>query len=101
MVSIRVVVWDAIALENFKEIYDYLKIDENLSYANKVKNSILKEIKGLSYDPNLYEQDRFKVNNDGSFRAFEKFKYRIVYKITETQVRILRIRHTSRDPIDY
>ncbi len=101
MVSNRVLVWDKIALDHFQEVYEYLKIGRNLNYANKVKKTILKATNELVDNPNLYEQDRFKFDNDGSYRAFEKFKYRIVYKITETQIRILRVRHTSRDPIEY
>lgn len=52
-------------------------------------------------NPFIFEHDRFKFDNDGSFRAFEEFKYRVAYKITEDQIRILRIRHTSREPIEY
>jgi plasmid stabilization system protein ParE len=72
-----------------------------LDYANTVKNTILKTTKEVLENPNLFEQDRFKFDNDGSFRAFEKFKYRVAYKITNTQIRIIRIRHTSREPIEY
>lgn len=101
MVNKRTLVWDKIALTHLKEIYDYLKTENNLLYAKEVKDTILKTTKELLEQPNLYEQDRFKLDNDGSFRAFEKFKYRIAYKITEKQIRILRVRHTSREPIKY
>ena len=101
MVNTKVLVWDKVALNQLKEIYDNLKTGDNLVYAKEVKNSILKKCKELLENPNLYEQDRFKSDNDGSFRAFEKFKYRVAYKITEKQIRILRVRHTSREPIEY
>ena len=82
-------------------IYEYLKTDNNLVYAKEVKDTILKTTTELLENPTLFKQDRFKTDNDGSFRAFEKFKYRIVYKITEEQIRIIRVRHTSREPIEY
>ncbi len=101
MVNTRVLVWDKEALNHLKDIYDYLKTGNNLVYAKEVKDTILKTTKELLANPNLYEQDRFKSDNDGSFRAFEKFKYRVAYKITQEQIRILRVRHTSREPIEF
>jgi plasmid stabilization system protein ParE len=101
MVEARVLVWDKIALDHLREIYDSLKMGNNLEFAKEVKNAILKTTKELVDNPFIYEQDRFKFDNDGSFRAFEKFKYRVVYKITTTQIRIIRVRHSSREPIEY
>ncbi len=101
MVKKRDLVWDKIALDHLKEIYDFLKTGNNLSYANQVKSTIIKTTKELVDTPDIYEQDRFKFDNDGSFKAFEKFKYRVAYKVTQTQIRILRVRHTSREPIEY
>ncbi|MGB0948547.1 MAG: type II toxin-antitoxin system RelE/ParE family toxin [Marinirhabdus sp.] len=40
-----------------------------------------------------------KIGNDGSYRAFEKHSYRVSYRITENEIRILRLRHTSRNPL--
>ncbi|WP_269222423.1 type II toxin-antitoxin system RelE/ParE family toxin [Flavobacterium sp. IMCC34518] len=101
MVDNRILVWDKLAFDQLKEMYDSLKMGGNLSYANRIKNSVLKTTKELLDNPYIFEQDRFKYDNDGSFRAFVKFKYREAYKITETQIRILRVRHTSREPIEY
>ena len=101
MVNTRVLVWDKVALNNLKNIFDYLKAENNLVFAKEVKDIILKTTKELLANPNLFEQDRFKSDNDGSYRAFEKFKYRVAYKITENQIRILRIRHSNREPIEY
>ena len=70
-------------------------------YNDELNKAILKTSKELVKNPFIFEQDRFKFDNDGIFRAFEEFKYRVAYKITEDQIRILRIRHTSRVPIEY
>ena len=101
MVNTRVLVWDKVALNNLKNIFDYLKAENNLVFAKEVKDIILKSTKELLANPNLFEQDRFKSDNDGTYRAFEKFKYRVAYKTTENQIRILRIRHSNREPIEY
>jgi plasmid stabilization system protein ParE len=45
MVANRILVWDKLALNHLKEIYDSLKAGRNLSYADRVKNTILKTAK--------------------------------------------------------
>ena len=49
----------------------------------------------------MYPLDKYRKNNDGSIRAFEKYSYRVAYQITKTEIRILRIRHTGREPLSY
>jgi len=39
-------------------------------------------------------------DNDGSFRAFEKYNYRVTYKVKETEIIIARVRHISREPLE-
>ena len=101
MVNKRVIVWDKIAVEQLKDAYNSYKTDDSSGFSLKFKSTILKTISELILNPEIYEQDRFKKGNDGSYRAFEKLNYRIVYRITETQIRILRVRHTSREPLKY
>lgn len=48
----------------------------------------------------MFPLHRLRKNNNGSFRAFEKYNYRVSYKVGITQVIILRIRHTSREPLE-
>jgi len=50
----------------------------------------------LPTQPEMFPPDKFKRNNDGTWRAFEKFHYRISYLITAKEIRIVRMRHTSR-----
>lgn len=84
-----------------KEAYNSFKTDDNSSFPLKFKSSILKTTTNLILNPKIYELDNFNDENDSSYRAFEKFNYRIIYRITETQIRILRVRHTSREPLKY
>lgn len=69
--------------------------------ALKVKNDILKTAGNLSKNPEIHSPDRFKKENDGSFRAFEKYRYRVSYQVKDTQVLILRVRHTKREPLEH
>ena len=43
MVNTRVLVWDKLALNQFKDIYDYLNTGHNLVYAKEFKDTILKK----------------------------------------------------------
>ncbi len=69
--------------------------------AEKVKKEILKKVKRLLLYPEIYPPDKQKINNDGSYRAFEMHRYRIAYRVTEKQIPILRVRHKSREPKGY
>ncbi|WP_134204916.1 type II toxin-antitoxin system RelE/ParE family toxin [Pedobacter suwonensis] len=59
---------------------------------------ILSKIKSLPNHLNTFQIDRLKKNNDGSFFAFEIDRYRISFRKTDKEIRILRIRHSSRRP---
>ena len=51
--------------------------------------------------PEKFPLDKYKINNDGSYRAFEKHRYRVAYRVLETEIKIITIRHTSMEPIEY
>lgn len=40
-------------------------------------------------------------NNSGNYRAFETHSYRISYRYTEDEIRILSFRHVKQDPKEY
>ena len=96
----RKVVWSKNSSLQLKESLMYLK-EKSLKSASKVKKEILQTAKKLSSHPEIYSLDRFTKDNDGSIRAFEKYSYRVTYQVEETQVFILRVRHTSREPLEY
>ncbi len=93
-------VWDSEALIQLQEHYEYISQDSQKS-AKKIKESLIKETKKLAYFPERYSLDRYKIENDGTYRAFEKFRLRVTYRITHQEVRVLRVRHTSRNPLKY
>lgn len=96
----RKIIWDTEAAEHLKEIYEYIGTD-SVSAARKVKAEILDTIKNLTDHPEMFVSDDLKEKNDGSYRVFYIYSYRIVYKITDEYILILRIRHTSREPEEY
>ena len=96
----RKVIWDTKAYLQLEKEYKYIK-KSSVVAANQVRKSIRETTKGLAIHSEIFSLDRFKKNNDGSFRAFEKHSYRVTYKVRETEVLIVRVRHTSREPLEY
>jgi plasmid stabilization system protein ParE len=96
------VVWDENALTEFSEILDHLAKQSERA-PSIVKSSVLKRISEVRRNPLICEIDRLKFPSDEMFRAFVVFSYRVTYKInSETrELWILRIRHTSREPLNY
>jgi plasmid stabilization system protein ParE len=96
------VIWDVDALSQFKEILTYL--GEQSKQAPKIlKKAILERINQIKHNPLICESDKLKSPTDEDFRAFIVFSYRITYqiKLDKKEIRILRLRHTSREPLGY
>ena len=96
----RKLVWDKQAKLELKEVFEYLK-QRSLPSARKVRKSILVTARELPKHPEIYGLDRFKKDDNSEHRAFEKYSYRITYRVREKEIRILRVRHTSREPLEY
>ena len=97
---VKKIVWDKEAISQMEKVYEYLK-ERSLQSANKVRKSIKKTVQELPKHPEIYGIDRFKIDNTNEHRAFEKYSYRVTYRVKEKEIRILRIRHTSRIPLKY
>lgn len=97
---VRKIVWDKEAILQLEEVYVYLK-ERSLQSANKVRKSIKETVRNLAKNPEVYSLDRFKKDNDGSIRAFEKYSYRVTYKVKESEIIIARVCHTSREPLEH
>ena len=98
--KVKSIVWSPDAELQFYEILKFL-CEEAPEATEIVGNSLLDIIESLSFEYNNHPPDRFKKNNDGTFKTAVVFSYRISYQIRENSVSILRIRHTSREPLNY
>jgi plasmid stabilization system protein ParE len=97
---VRKIVWDKKAILQMEKVYEYLK-ERSLQSANKVRKSIKETVQELPKHPEIYGLDRFKKDKNNEHRAFEKYSYRVTYRVKEKEIRILRVRHTSRIPLEY
>ena len=99
--SIRIV-WGLHALEDLKEILVNLKKESKQASAI-VKKAIIEKTGKLTDNPFMYEKDKLKIPPNRSFRAFLVFNYRVSYQVKTdlNEIRIVRIRHTGREPLGY
>jgi plasmid stabilization system protein ParE len=92
--------WDKIALKAFETAIKYIGKD-SIQSAEKVRKDIITKINLLQKYPYRYSPYKYKKNNDGRFRAFEIHRFRISYFADEDSIRIVRFRHTAREPKKY
>jgi len=95
-----VVVWSDRAKAELKKMYEYIAFD-SLQNAQVVRDALIDITIDLQENPEKYPLDKFKNENNGTWRAFEKHHYRISYRILKDQIRIVRMRHTSKSPLKY
>lgn len=91
---------DNAAKASLREAYRYIK-DASPQNAEKIRNKILSSFKELLRNPERHAADKYRINNDGSYRAYEIYKYRISYHISPSEIRVLRVRHTKMNPLEY
>jgi plasmid stabilization system protein ParE len=94
------VIWGKAALDQLKSHCEYVAEDSPKA-AEKIKKGIFEITDKLAQHPEIYPPDRFRKNNKGDFRAFDKYNLRVSYQVTAKQIRIVRVRHTSRSPLKY
>jgi len=100
MVKKPVVVWNKVAEASLKRAYKRIQQDSPQN-AEKVRREILAETRRLADHPEMYPKDKFKNQNPGNYRAFEKHSFRVAYRHTEKEIRILRVRHVKQEPKPY
>ena len=97
--KIKTIVWSKNAEIQYYEILEHI-LKEAPEAIETVGSALLETIDELTIHYHSYPLDRFKLNNDGTYKAALVFSYRISYQIGDTTINILRIRHTSREPLN-
>ncbi len=92
--------WHKSASLHFDELLEYLYYESEQA-SSLVGNAILDEVEKIASHPTAQPLDRFKKNNDGNYRACIVYSYRISYYFDVDIIYILRIRHTSREPLEH
>ena len=95
-----IIKWNKHAFSELIKAIEYINNDSPQN-AKKVKEDIFTTVNKLLTHPDFFAPDKYKLNNDGSFRSFEIHSYRISYRSLKNEIRIIRIRHTKRNPRKY
>ena len=83
------------------EAYRYIR-EDSLQNAEKVRARILATIKELPKNPLHHAPDKYRMKNeDDAYRACEVYSYRITYHVSAGEIRVIRIRHTKMNPLEY
>ncbi len=94
------VIWDKEALNVFKEILSFLS-KQSAQAPKIVKESVLSRLDAIKTNPLIFEADKLKEPANKEFRAFIIYSYRVTYQIKSQVIRVIRVRHTSREPLGY
>lgn len=95
-----IIKWNKRAFSQLIKAIEYISHDSRQN-AEKVKEDILLSISKLGLHPESFPPDKYKLNNDGSYRAFELHHYRVSYPHKKNEIRIVRLKHTKRNPKKY
>ncbi len=96
------IIWDKLALDNFKDILDFLS-KQSPQAPKIVKEGVLTRLDIIKENALICEADKLKETPSKEFRAFVVYSYRVTYqvKVEAKEIRIIRVRHTSREPLGY
>jgi plasmid stabilization system protein ParE len=94
------VVWTKRSQQHMRHVFEYISQFSAVN-ANNVLIDIVEAVQKASANPEVYGKDKYKNNNDGSYRAFELHHYRVAYRFAGDTIRVLRVRHTSMEPQNY
>lgn len=73
------IVWTRRSQQHLAAAYEFISKESEKS-AQKVVADIVNAMDRAIENPEYYAPDKYKTDNDGSYRYFEKHHYRIVYR---------------------
>ena len=92
--------WDTNERERFKELIKDIK-KRSVHLAQRIKDEVKENLNRIKKNPEIFEADILKIDNDGTYRKFTAIHIRVVYKIDPSQIIIARVRHASSEPSEY
>lgn len=96
----RTIIWDEQAEVYLKSAIKFIRKDSPQN-AEIVKEKILDSIGALILHPEKHALDKYHKGKKEQYRAFEIYRFRIAYSVSATEIRIVRIRHSSQEPLEY
>ena len=85
------------AKESLHDVIEYIKKDSP-SAASKVRKKLIETAKSLKELPERFSREENLFEMHGNYRSVTQWHFKIIYKVLDDEVLILRFMHTSRDP---
>ena len=94
--------WSTSAKKNFFEAIEYIS-ESSIQGAGSVIDAITEALSKAAVNPQIYPSDKWKLDNDNSYRAFEVKRFRIAYKIYSDKkvIKVINFRHGRQFPASY
>lgn len=94
--------WAVSAKNSFFKSVEYIS-SSSLQGASSVISAVSKALEKAAANPEVYSPDKWKVNNNGLYRAFEVKNFRVVYKIISSKkiIKVIKFRHVRQYPLSY
>jgi plasmid stabilization system protein ParE len=96
-VRARKIKWSPLALQSMVLALTTISAD-SAQGAEEVEKAIMGRIETAAVRPERYPVDKFKGKKSDQFRAFETHSFRVSYRYTRSEIRILRVRHVRQAP---
>jgi plasmid stabilization system protein ParE len=93
----RKIKWSPSALQSLLFALTRISAD-SVQGAEEVEKAIMGRIETAAFRPERYPVDKFKRDKSDQFRAFETHSFRVSYRYTKSEIRILRVRHVRQAP---
>lgn len=89
--------WSPKAEQRLDGIYDYIAKD-SVSAAKHVKKTLIQLGGSLGHFPEKYSKEVYLDKLPGNFRSVSKWRYKLIYELTDEYVNILTIFNTDQHP---
>ena len=90
-------IWDPIAVAELKDIFEYIRRHSPQS-ALIVRYELIQTVRRLRSMPRKFQVYEYANPSLGEYRSVVRWSYRIIYEIMDSDIHIVRIIHTSREP---
>src|ERR1700744_3211828 len=95
-VEILEVVVSDLALESLQKVYEYGVETFSLNAANIFIDELTEHIERLSFNYLIHPECRFLATKSKMYRNIIHGSYLVIYRITEMQIEVLNVLHSSR-----
>ncbi len=95
LLSVR---WDEQASIELQDVFDSIKLDSPQN-ARQVVETLLDLADSLVNFPLKYPKLELPEPSNRVYRWVSKWSYKLIYEVTESEVRIVKVFNTRRDPV--